>query len=613
MKDVPHNSHLEFDFLVSINSIPGMTDKFVLNKRTYSNTFYLYFKTENELPLADVQHLVDQTFQTVRSHDGELGYEYQTPVQPLDDIYFNAHTQFEPTPGGNLYYVYMFVAIGIALLVITIINFINISTSRSLRRVKEVGIRKTLGTTQRSLIVQFLTESIMTTVITTGISYFLAFLLVARLSDSFYTLELSLLYEPIFIAAIFLYAILLGLFAGIYPSVKIAFVNASAALKGHLSIGKETLINPRNALVLFQLIMSITLISFLFLVSRQLDYLSTRSLSHGHDNMLYFIQPATADASQWAGFQESLQSHSSTHSVGGSEYPILATELGEMNTAWVWPNEDTKNILTTAWNAVGYNFVETMGIELVEGRTFSKDFATDTLAILINETVQRSLGLNDPLGTTLSWWRGNFKIVGILKDFHFKPFANKISPVIFILDPAAPPILMVQSTDVRATVEEAKIAWDQAQIDAPFSTNYFDETVKQMMMREDQLSGILKGFSGLALIIMAIGMAGLIGYTTSRKQKEVVIRKVYGASALTIVRLLNVRFFVLLLTAAVCSLFAFLTLSQYWLSAFEYKVTWSVWDFILACSTVILISLIVVESYAIKSAFQNPAVVLREE
>lgn len=610
--DLPINSHLKFDFLISINSVAGFADRFKMKRRNYSNTFYLYFKTDRELPIADVQSTIDQAFQAIRDGDAERGYKYETPVQALQDIYFNAHNQFEPTPGGNFNYVKILIGIGIALLFITIFNFINISTSYSLSRIREVGIRKALGTTRYVLIFQFLVETLSITIITTMVSYILAFLMIQQLSTSLFPLELTLLTRVEAIVVLVAYAILLAFLAGLYPAVKIAAMKVTEALKGRTTLGRESMLSPRNGLVLLQLIISMTLISFLFLVSRQLVYLNQRLLGDEREKMIYFVQPNTVDEGQWSGFKEALLDQASVVKLGSSQYTIVETELGQMNTTQVWPKSDNKNHVTAAWNFVGYDFIETMGIKMKEGRPFSKHFPSDTSAIIINDAARKALGLKNALGTTLSWWRGQFEIIGVTDDFHFKSFNNKISPLILVLEKSTSPVLTIRSANLSSTIEEANASWRRLQLGAPFSVNYFDESVKQMLKKEDQLNSLMAGFTTITLIILSIGIVGLVGHITSRRQKEIVIRKMFGASIPSIILLINKRFVGLFILSLTLSVVIFNETSHYWLSTFEYKVGQSILDFALGGCIVVFLGVVAILSHSLKSALLDPAKTLRE-
>lgn len=613
VEDIPLNSHLSFDFLISVPTNSQLASFLSSSSPRGMQVFYIYFKTSNFLTSSDVQERVDRAFQSVRIADAEKQGSDMTPVQPLDEIYFNAKNEFEPTAGGNVYYVKMFAAIGVSLLVITIINFVNISSSRSLRRVKEVGIRKALGTSRLSLANQFLTESILVTLLTSLISYGLSLLVIRQLSLSFYPIELSIMTSPEAIAVVIAYGFVLGILAGFYPSYRITMVLTTEALKGKMILGRESFVSARNILVLFQLSISICLIAFLFLISRQMEFLNARSLGFGKESMIYFKQPNTSTTGQWSAFYDRLQNHSSIKSSGGSLWPLVETDHGRMNATWIWTKKDRTNSIPVAWNYAGFDLLETMDIPIQEGRSFSKKFPSDTTAIIINDAAKKALGLEEAVGITLSWWRGNFEVIGVMEDFHFKPFGDKISPVILILDPGTSRILTVRSNNIQETVNVSKAAWNDLKIDAPFSVHYFDDAIRRMMKKEEQLGAIITGFTSVALIIMAIGLAGLVGYITSRRQKEIVIRKVYGASVLRIIGILNFRYAFLLLTAVVVSFGVFFYAATSWLSTFEYKVLWSVWDFVLAIGTVVAISLVVVESYAIKSALQNPIVALREE
>ena len=532
-------------------------------------------------------------------------------VQPLEEVYFNAKNQFEPTTGGNLQYVKIFIWVGIALLVITIVNFINISTSHSLKRIKEIGVRKSLGTTRSSLITQFLTESVLITLLTTVLSSAIAFFILQGLSVSFYPLELSVAANPITLLILAGFGVLLGLLAGTYPSLKITTVHTTNALKGKITLEKEAIYSPRNVLVLIQLIFTISLVSFLLLMHRQVDFLNSRLHTADEEKVLYFNRPQTASDSQWQGFQESISSQSSVSSVGTSWYPVIENDMGRMNMAGIWLTNPKENV-TTATNYVSVDFIETLGMTLLEGRSFSNEYPSDSSAIIINESAKKALGLQDAIGTEIRWWRGNFKVIGVVQDFHFQSINNKITPVIFVMNPYSL-VLFARTNSPGQALASIEKTWKETKIDAPFEAHFMDDSYKKMLQKETRLSGIIVTFTFIALIVMGIGTLGLIGYVVNQKRKEIGIRKVYGASVFSVLKHLNLRFVVLLTLAVICSAVLIQKIAQQWLATFEYKVNFSMLDYALGAATVSVFSFIIIEAQAIRAALVNPVKTLRHE
>lgn len=606
VEQIPLNSHLNFNFIISGTTLTGFWKNAFSATQDGSMPFYTYFKTTEALSTAEVQKKADGIFKP--AFEKEAAFR----VQPLEEVYFNAKTQFEPTTGGNLQYVKIFIWVGIALLVITIVNFINISTSHSLKRIKEIGVRKSLGTTRSSLITQFLTESVLITLLTTVLSYAIAFFILQGLSVSFYPLELSIAVNPITLLILAGFGVLLGLLAGIFPSLKITTIHTTSALKGKITLGKEAIYSPRNALVLIQLIFTISLVSFLLLMHRQVDFLNARLHTADKEKVLYFNRPQTASDSQWQGFQERISTQSSITAVGTSWYPLIENDLGRMNMAGIWIDKNPKNSVTTATNYVSIDFIETLGLTMAEGRSFSKDYLSDSSAIIINEAAQKALDLKEAVGADVTWWRGKFKVIGVVRDFHFQSFNNKITPVIFVMDPYSM-VLFARTNNPKQALASIEKTWKEAKIDAPFDVRFMDDSFEKMLEKETRLSGIIVAFTFIALIVMGIGTLGLIGYIVNQKQKEIGIRKVYGASVISVLRYLNFRFVVLLMLALICSALLVHKISQQWLATFEYKVNFSMLDYVLGAAAVSFFSFIIIEAQAIRAALVNPVKTLRHE
>jgi putative ABC transport system permease protein len=618
MDIVPNNSHVKFDFIISGSTQPLWKD-FSEGKYRGSNVFHVFFKTHTTVPTKELQSQIDTSIKSIQVTDEANGLRYRLSVQPLKEIYFHAKNEFEITEGGNYEYVKIFFLVSISLILITTINYVNLSTSRSLTRIKEVGVRKALGTTKANLVTQFLVESVQTTVTASVLSGFIAHLILKNFISPKFPINLDSTESPLFIIGLVILGIVLGVIAGLYPATKLASFKTTAALKGTLILGKERVLGPRNSLVLLQLVVTIVLISFSAIVFRQLVYLNNKDLGYDKNNLIYFIQPGSISNDQWSLFKDQLHDLAGVTQVGASFYPLIeGSELGRMSSTHVRLQEETESFVMTSWNAVDFEFIKAMKMEFVQGRNFTPQ---DTTSVILNETAAVSLGITETGTKKIKWWKGTFDVIGIVRDFHFKSFQNRITPVIFILDKPVNTqglgsrILFARANNqsMKNVVEQAKSSWLKLQIDAPFEYRVFDDNFQILLKKENETSSIITAFTFISLLITGIGLLGVVGLTNERRKKEISIRKVLGATLSDIVLMLSRNYIRILSFSCLIALPIIIWLSNNWLSDFEYKEKLNPWVLLLTATSLAMTILLIVCGKSYRASRANPADVLRNE
>lgn len=511
-------------------------------------------------------------------------------VRKFSDQYLYNQYANGQQAGGRIAYVKLFAAIGIFILLIACVNFMNLSTARAASRMKEVGIKKVVGASRSSLILQYLGESVLLSIV----ALLLALALLALLLPAFNSItakSLSLRLTPSMVGAVTTITLLTGLVAGAYPALYLSRFRPVAVLKGKLQTRTGELW-IRKGLVVFQFSLSVMAIVAVLVISAQLHYIQSKDLGYYRDNVVSFPIPLAEDpASMTNGvtFINNLKQIPGVVNVS-SYYHNLTGDHGGIG-GFQWPGKDPANEFDMANLEVGRGFVETMGMELVAGRGFSPGDRA-VREIIFNETAIRKMGIKDPIGKTIKFWNREKQIVGITKDFHFESFYSTIQPAFFQVYPAMPNIIV----KVKAGTEKQTLAgigklFAGFYKGLDFEYRFLDEDYQAMYAAENRVATLSRYFTGLILSIACLGLFGLAAFTAQKRRKEIGIRKVVGASVNNIVFLLSKEYLVLIIVAALiaCPLVGW-GMHQ-WLQAFAYRVSIAPWVFLAAGGTVLFITL----------------------
>ncbi|MDN5200159.1 ABC transporter permease [Fulvivirgaceae bacterium BMA10] len=629
-EDVPQNSHLKFDFIGSWNTFPFAQN---INYIAFSMAIYTVLhegaspeELEAKFPQMVETYAASQIEQRLGVSFKDYtaaGNGYNYFLQPLRDIHLKSHLEAEFEPNGNITYVYIFISIAVFILVIACINFMNLATSRSSERAKEVGVRKVMGSERRQLISQFLIESILISTI----SLILALVIIQLALPSFNNLankELSfnLFANATIVPALLIFTLVVGLLAGSYPAFVLSGFNPVTVMKGKLiSSAKGAWL--RNGLVVFQFFISIVLIAGSLLIYSQMEFIRNKSLGYNKDHVLVIQRPG-ALAESGDAFDKEVMNLPNIKKVGrASTMPGAASAFFF---GIQFQPEGSSEVLTTKGMVMDDHFAETINFEMIDGRSFSEDFE-DSLSIILNESAVKALGVKDPIGAKLVNTNNfggqqqviTYTIIGIVKDFNFQSLRDEISPLVIMHPGENTPVnfgfiaVKVGPQDIEQTLAAIEDKWNQIAPEEPFKYTFFDEDLAANY-RSEQNSGKIFGiFTVLAIVIACIGLFGLAAYTAQQRTKEIGVRKALGASVFNVVLLLSKEFTKLILIALVIAIPLAWYGADKWLQSFAYRVDINITIFIIAGLSAIIISWLTVSYHAFKAAMVNPIKSLKYE
>ncbi|HXL58714.1 MAG TPA: FtsX-like permease family protein, partial [Chitinophagaceae bacterium] len=566
---------------------------------------------------------IEKNFSQSYEEFQKAGNGYHYFLQPLKRIHLTSDLEAELRPNGSLQTVYIFAVIAVFILFIACINFINLSTARSMERAREVGMRKTFGSSRQSLVFQFLLESIILSLISILIAIGLIFLLLPLFNQlSGKNLSIINFLDPLHISMLFALAILVGLLAGLYPAFLLSSFKPIIVLKGRFKSNKVGLA-LRNGLVVFQFAISVILIICTIIVNQQMNYMLGEKLGFKKDHIIIIDRADLVDK-QTVAFKNELlkipgvETISSTSSMPGVQN-FFGTTFQQVG---------SKESVTGRGLIVDDQYQRTLDLQLKEGRFFSKEYGTDTLAVVLNEKAAQELGLKKSLGARLNTPDPNFNapdgmpynytVVGVLKDFHFQSLHQQITPL-FITNAAKFGGVMglmtvrIKGDNFKGALSSIEKTWQRFVEQHPLHYDFLDQTLAEQYHAEQSTQRIFTVFSILAIFIACLGLLGLAAYTTQQRTREISIRKVLGADIRNIVGMLTKDFLKLVALAALVAFpLAWWAMHQ-WLQDFAYRVNVAWWVFALSAIIAALIALFTISFQAIKAAITNPVKSLRTE
>jgi putative ABC transport system permease protein len=629
-RDWPDNSHFTFDVLLSVTGFPFVRQP---NYTGFSAHTYLLLNPgadaealEKKLPLIIEKYVagaIEQTF--AQSYDAfkKAGNGYRYFLQPLQRIHLTSDLEAELGANGSMTSVYIFAIIAVFILFLACINFINLSTARSVERAKEVGIRKTFGSEKSALVGQFLVESVVISLLALLLALGLMVILLPLFNQlSGRHLTFAFLLNPIFLAVLLLFAVFVGLVAGVYPALVLSSFQPIVVLKGRFKSNKKGLL-LRNGLVVFQFAISVILIIAAIVVNQQMRYMLGDRLGFRKDQIVLIERADLLDNGTEAFKTEVLKVPGVERVSGTSAMPGTQNFFGTS-----WQKEGARETMTGRGLVADENFAAALDLQLKDGRFFSKNFGTDTLAVVLNEKAVEDIGLGaSPLGTRLTspdnFFNGPngeklvYTVVGVLKDFHYQSLHQKISPLVIVNSARGNGhnllAVRVRSAQFQSAIGGIEKAWRTFVKDRPFHYNFFDQTLAQQYLAELTTQKIFTVFSSLAIFIACIGLLGLVAYTTQQRTREISIRKVLGASSTGIVNMLSKDFLKLVLVASLIGLPVAWWGMHKWLDDFAYRISISWWVFLVAAAVAVLIALITISLQSLKAALSNPVKNLRSE
>jgi putative ABC transport system permease protein len=620
--EVPSNANFHFDFFASMAGVPDAKSASWMTSNYYTYLVlkkgYDYRQLQTKLPNVVEKYMgpqMQQAMGTTLKQFREKGNNIGFLLQPITDIHLHSDLQSDLAPYGDIHYVYILSAIAVFMLLIACINFMNLSTAGASKRAKEVGIRKVMGSLKFQLIRQFLTESLLITAFALLLS--LAFVQLAlplfnNITGK--TLSLNFRVNAWLLPALLLLGLITGVIAGSYPAFFLSSFNPVTVLKGKFLAGKRSSW-LRSSLVVFQFFISITLMVGTAVMYQQLSYIQSKKL--GYDKEQVLILPTEGLGQKAQVLRQQLLQDPRVASVTSSGYLPAGPSYG--NNFFIYAQDEASQIKALRYD-VEDNYIPTLGMKMAYGRNFSKEFATDSSGIILNETAARVFGWekNAP-GHTISHRENNgsektYSVIGVVKDFHFKSLHERISPLAMTLsNNSGTLIAKIKTTDVAGLLSTIKKNWDALNSEEPFSYSFLDDRYNNTYKAEQNTGFVLGVFAGLTIFVACLGLFGLATFSAEQRTKEIGIRKVLGATVTGVVSLLTKDFLKLVFIAFViaCPLAWFIM--NKWLQEFAYRITINWWVFALAALLAILITVISVSFKAIKAAIANPVKSLRME
>lgn len=628
-EDMPSNSHFSFEMLLSMESREEAKSKMWMsfNFNTYLKLQEGYDPNDLEAKFPgliekyigpEIQNFMGASLEEFYEAGNDAGFY----LFPLLDIHLKSDKLGELTVNGDMKYVLIFTAIAMFILILACINFMNLSTARSAGRAKEVGVRKVMGAYKSQLRKQFLTEAFLITFISILIAYGLSFILLGQfnaLADK--EMSFNGLLSPSFILIMVGVLIVVGFLAGSYPAFFLSRFRPVEVLKGKLNLGLKGG-GLRSTLVVLQFCVSIIMIIGTAIVYQQLSYIQNKKLGYSKDHILMIHDPWLMDDKADSYKNEALQ-HSNI--LAGTMSSFLPVNTADNNNAW-FPGSNATKSETYVFHEyrVDHDYMETLGIEMKEGRSFSKDFPSDSMAVVINEAAMHRLGWSEEetIGKTLSTFDGfqdsiytvSYKVIGVVKDFHFTSLKDQIEPLIFELGRSRGFVsFKITSENIPATIDYLESKWNDFAPSQPFEFSFLDERFNEMYENEQKLGQIFGVFAFLAIFIACLGLYGLAAFTAEQRTKEIGVRKVLGASIMSIIALLSKEFLKLVGIAFIIAAPISYYFMNEWLQDFENRTNINLMIFILAGIVALVIAWVTMSFQSWNAARINPARSLKDE
>ena len=520
--------------------------------------------------------------------------------------------------GGRIENVKIFSVVAIVILFIACINFMNLATARSLRRAREIGVRKVVGAGKRQLIAQFIGESMFVSLLAILVSLLLVVLILPSF-NSFTDKHISINFgDPVFLLILLGLTIVTGIISGSYPALFMSTLRPIVVLKGILKF-KAGATYFRKGLVVFQFALSIILILWMIVVFRQIAYIHNKDLGFSKENLLYMPLEGQL-GKNYLTFKDELLKQPGILNVTSAQSSPL--EVGSSTQGVRWPGKDTTKLILFSNNPITYDYVRTMGIELKGGRDFDPSYSLDTMNYLVNESAARKIGYNDPVGKELTMWGDKGMIIGLMKDFHHNSLKVPIEPLILrLFKPSwtaesgfwGNVIVRTEKGKTKQAIASMESTFKKFNPGFPFKYYFTDDEMMQNYKSELTTSKLSRYFAFLAIFISCLGLFGLVMFTAEQKTKEIGIRKVLGASVGGIIGMLSKDFLKLVLIAAAIAFPVAWWINYKWLQDFEYRINIGWWIFIVAGVAAILIALLTISFQSIKAALANPVKSLRTE
>ncbi len=608
-ENLPENSSLKFDYVANWKSL---LDTVSWLKEWIFRTPYTFIQLQSNADPVRVEARIRNFLDAYLNGKDGGGFHLELGLQRFDEMYLNSNFRDGKPGGGRIEYIRLFSMVSIFVLLIACINFMNLATARSSKRSKEVGIRKTIGAGRWILFAQFIGEAMLLTLF----SVLFALTLVNLLLPLFNELTEKQITFPFksssFWLSILGLTLLTGFISGSYPALFLSSLRPVKILKAPVKF-RGSAIWFRKGLVTFQFVLSIVLIIGTIIIMQQIKYVQTMDLGFNKENLIY-VPFQGQMANKFDLFKHEISGMPGIKDVTRTDQPPTRTGSHAYDMEWPGKNPNTKTVVIHV--TVGYGFLKIMNLQLLQGRDFSKDFPTDSLGYIINETALRLIGYKYPIGQPLSIFGTKGHILGVVKDFHFKSLHDPIEPLLINLNEHihwGNGLIKTEAGKTKEAIASLEKVCKQLEPKFPFTYYFVDEDYKRLYENDQTISRLSSGFAFLAIFISCLGLMGLTMFTAEQRRKEIGVRKVIGASTMDIVTMLSMGIVrIVILSVIVATPVAWLVMNR-WLLDYAYRIQVGWWIFFIAGMIALLIALLTISYQALKAALANPVNSLRSD
>lgn len=603
---LPHNNSLQFDFVFPYDLlISELVPNFQYWWNEGPSTYLLLHKD------TDVEQFNRKISGFINAY--LKGTIFTLFVRPYSSGYLYGRYENGNQAGGRIEYVQLFSVIAIFILVIACINFMNLATAKASRRLKEVGIKKTLGSTRRTLFFQFMTEALLMAFL----SLVLAALIVISLLPLFNQLtgkHLDIMINLQLVGWIFGVTVVTGLLSGSYPAFYLSGFKPVAVLKGRLKTNLSELL-ARKGLVVFQFMISMVLIIAVLVIYKQLSYVQSKNLGYNKDGIIYFDKEGSIVQNAESFLAELKKIPGVVNASSMQEGIVQSSGSGSSTYGIEWPGKTDKDLVDFVVRAVDFQMLETLGINFKVGRSFSNEFGAEDSKLIFNEAAIKAMGLKEPVGTTVKMWGENKSIIGVVKDFHVSSLHEPIAPMVFMYRPQNTSTIMVKLARGREkeSLGSLQSLYKKYNPGYVFEYKFLDEVYKAQYISEQRVSMLSRYFAGLAILISCLGLFGLAAFNAEIRKKEIGIRKVLGASVGNVVMLLSRDFIKLVFIAILVAFPLAWWVMKNWLSNYTYRINLGADMFVIAGFSLVIVAILTVSYQSLRSAISSPVKSLKSE
>ncbi len=608
--NVPSNSTLKFDFVINWHAYfeehPWMK---MWGNSGPLNTIMLQPNANPQLVAAKLKNILHQF--SVENPGGKI----ELHMQPFGDRYLHSNFENGEISGGRIEYVRLFSIIAIFILLIACVNFMNLATARSIKRAKEVGVRKVAGASRTALVKQFLGEAALLVLLATSIALAIATIMLPvfnSVTGKQITMPLT---RYTFWLDLLVFTLITAFVAGSYPALFMSSYNPAKVLKGATKLGAGAAFF-RKGLVVFQFTLSIILIIATIVVAKQINFIQTQNIGYNKENLIY-LPIEGALTKQYGLFKQEAMNIKGIKEMSCIDQSLPVIDNGTTYINWPGKSPDFNPSFENA--AVGYDFIKAMRIQMIQGRDFSRDFPTDSVAFsayILNETAVKKIGRNNPVGSSFTFWGNKGTVIGVMKDFHFASLHDKVKPLVLRFgqnDAWGQILVRTRPGETKQAIEGLDKLCKELNPKFPFTYQFADQEYAKLYKSEQVIGKLSDWFSFLAIFISCLGLSGLAMFTAEQRRKEIGVRKVIGANVGDIVAMLSKDIVKLVIISAIIATpVAWLAMNK-WLQGFAYRINVGWWIFFMSGTLALLIALATVSFQSIKAAMANPVKSLRTE